>query len=258
MSSDEYYDDKPQYRKPKKSGTGYSVIGILMILIGFSLIGNGYYNQTKLNKLINLYGDSDGDGIADNIDDFPDDPKENKDTDGDGTGDNEDEFPTDPDEDKDTDGDGFGDNIDDYFRDPDKAIKNENYDRVWAKFGGSKIFSTDDGGFNIYAVIDQYVYGDSMYSNEIFWDTKDSQLAIEIVQKTIPEEEYIYILISDPNIAVREEPTIDVDPPEKGIVPTDWSATSSDGNNSIYYYGFGCALLSLGLLLLFFGMSKSK
>ena len=39
--------------------------------------------------------DSDGDGIPDIEDAFPDNPKENKDTDGDGVGDNSDVFPTD-------------------------------------------------------------------------------------------------------------------------------------------------------------------
>ena len=39
--------------------------------------------------------DSDGDGIPDIEDAFPDDPKENKDTDGDGVGDNSDVFPND-------------------------------------------------------------------------------------------------------------------------------------------------------------------
>ncbi|MFO8051151.1 MAG: carboxypeptidase-like regulatory domain-containing protein [Thermoplasmatota archaeon] len=57
--------------------------------------------------------DSDGDGVPDSGDAFPEDPTEWKDSDGDGVGDNSDAFPFDPDEWLDTDGDGVGDNEDD-------------------------------------------------------------------------------------------------------------------------------------------------
>jgi hypothetical protein len=56
--------------------------------------------------------DSDGDGVGDNGDAFPNDPAETVDTDGDGVGDNGDAFPNDPTETLDTDGDGIGDNAD--------------------------------------------------------------------------------------------------------------------------------------------------
>ena len=69
--------------------------------------------------------DTDGDGVPDSEDAFPNDPEEDTDTDGDGVGDNEDTdddgdgtldtedaFPLDEDEDTDTDGDGIGDNAD--------------------------------------------------------------------------------------------------------------------------------------------------
>ena len=69
--------------------------------------------------------DSDGDGVPDNQDAFPNDPNETTDTDGDGTGDNadtdddndgvldiDDAFPLDPNESVDTDGDGEGNNAD--------------------------------------------------------------------------------------------------------------------------------------------------
>ena len=62
--------------------------------------------------------DSDGDGVSDNLDVFPDDPTETADTDGDGVGDNADVFPNDPTETVDTDGDGVGDNGDAYPNDP--------------------------------------------------------------------------------------------------------------------------------------------
>ena len=62
--------------------------------------------------------DSDGDGVPDSQDAFPNDPNETSDTDGDGVGDNGDAFPTDPSETSDTDGDGIGDNTDLFPTDP--------------------------------------------------------------------------------------------------------------------------------------------
>ncbi|MCK4757738.1 MAG: Ig-like domain-containing protein [Thermoplasmata archaeon] len=95
-------------------------------------------NQDTDTMWVNVFLDTDGDGIADIFDadddndgvpdgddEFPLDPTESVDTDGDGTGnnadtdddgdgveDNIDEFPLDPDESVDTDGDGTGNNAD--------------------------------------------------------------------------------------------------------------------------------------------------
>ena len=67
--------------------------------------------------------DSDGDGIADLFDEFPNDPNEWYDTDGDGVGDNSDAFPFNPFEWMDSDGDGVGDNSDAYPYDPTRHLK---------------------------------------------------------------------------------------------------------------------------------------
>jgi len=56
--------------------------------------------------------DTDGDGVPDDQDVFPNDPNESVDTDGDGVGDNGDAFPNDANESADTDGDDTGDNSD--------------------------------------------------------------------------------------------------------------------------------------------------
>jgi len=69
--------------------------------------------------------DTDGDGVENAADAFPDDPTQQRDTDGDGYGDNgtgrnPDEFPLDPDEWKDSDKDGVGDNNDAFPFDPEK------------------------------------------------------------------------------------------------------------------------------------------
>ena len=64
--------------------------------------------------------DSDGDGMGDNADAFPNDPNEASDSDGDGMGDNSDAFPNDPNEATDSDGDGMGDNADAFPNDPNE------------------------------------------------------------------------------------------------------------------------------------------
>ena len=56
--------------------------------------------------------DSDGDGVGDNADAFPNDASEILDSDADGVGDNSDAFPSDSNETLDSDGDGVGDNAD--------------------------------------------------------------------------------------------------------------------------------------------------
>ena len=56
--------------------------------------------------------DADGDGIADKIDIFPNDPTEFEDSDNDGVGDNKDAFPFNASENSDSDGDGLGDMAD--------------------------------------------------------------------------------------------------------------------------------------------------
>ena len=65
--------------------------------------------------------DSDGDGVSDQLDVFPDDPSETIDSDGDGVGDNADALPNDASETIDSDGDGAGDNSDPYPNDASKG-----------------------------------------------------------------------------------------------------------------------------------------
>ena len=70
--------------------------------------GTGSFTGT----LSNPEPDADGDGVADSVDAFPNDPTESADSDGDSVGDNADVFPNDATETVDTDGDGVGDNGD--------------------------------------------------------------------------------------------------------------------------------------------------
>lgn len=85
------------------SGNNYDYVNGLIYYFG--LPGN-------VTDVFNWIIDSDGDGVPDPDDAFPEDPTESEDSDGDGVGDNGDVFPGDPTESRDTDGDGVGNNSD--------------------------------------------------------------------------------------------------------------------------------------------------
>lgn len=69
--------------------------------------------------------DSDGDGIEDTLDAFPNDPNESVDSDGDGVGDNADVFPNDSAETLDSDTDGVGDNADAFPNDSTETVDSD-------------------------------------------------------------------------------------------------------------------------------------
>jgi VWFA-related protein len=69
--------------------------------------------------------DSDGDGVPNYLDAFPNDPDESVDTDGDGTGDNADVFPNDPSKIGDSDGDGVDDLVDAFPNDPAESVDSD-------------------------------------------------------------------------------------------------------------------------------------
>ena len=87
-----------------------SVILILSVMGLVSCGGGGGNEATEGNTTVAT--DSDGDGVIDSLDAFPNDATETTDTDGDGVGDNADAFPNDATETTDTNGDGVGDNAD--------------------------------------------------------------------------------------------------------------------------------------------------
>lgn len=96
-----------------------------MIIVSFSLlitIFAGCISQKQTEQAV----DTDGDGYADDVDAFPNDPTEWKDSDGDGVGDNSDAFPYDPTETKDSDNDGVGDNSDAFPYDPTEWKDSDN------------------------------------------------------------------------------------------------------------------------------------
>ena len=69
--------------------------------------------------------DSDGDGVFDNEDAFPDDASETMDSDMDGVGDNADAFPNDANETMDSDMDGVGDNADAFPNDANETMDSD-------------------------------------------------------------------------------------------------------------------------------------
>lgn len=82
-------------------------------------VGNNVQSSTSAT-IVDI--DSDGDGVLDGNDAFPNDSSEQYDSDSDGVGDNADAFPNDPTETADSDGDGVGDNADAFPNDNTETI----------------------------------------------------------------------------------------------------------------------------------------
>ncbi|MGH1486108.1 MAG: PA14 domain-containing protein [Cellvibrionaceae bacterium] len=86
---------------------------------------HGDWADARLSSKTIAPVDTDGDGVPDSTDAFPNDPTESIDTDSDGVGDNADAFPNDASETVDSDGDGVGDNADAYPNDPTRTTDAE-------------------------------------------------------------------------------------------------------------------------------------
>lgn len=108
-------------------------------------IPNGTNWETVLVRVAVI--DTDGDGVPDDEDAFPNDPTEWADSDGDGRGDNSDAFPNDPNEQDDSDGDGVGDNGDPF---PNSVI------------GGTLSFGTCDSGVDNQSLGDGSTFADHL------------------------------------------------------------------------------------------------
>ena len=89
--------------------------GLVMVLSSDRARASEPLSPTLLSAIMIIMGgdvDSDGDGVSDLDDAFPDDASESADSDGDGVGNNADAFPSDASETLDTDGDLVGNNAD--------------------------------------------------------------------------------------------------------------------------------------------------
>lgn len=106
----------------EKRNISYSNVGPEGVT--FKVYGNRKKIEKDLKATLEVYGDydSDGDGVLDREDAFPNDASETKDSDGDGVGDNADAFPNNADETIDTDGDGVGDNADAFPNDASETL----------------------------------------------------------------------------------------------------------------------------------------
>lgn len=143
---------------------------------------SGYVTTAGPIDFIVDYLDSDGDGVPDIDDDFPNDPEKQYDTDGDNTTDDkdpdddndgvpdtDDDFPLDPSEWRDTDGDGIGDNRD---IDDDNDGISDAYDDLPFDPRGSRdtdgdglpdSIDTDDDGDGIGDVNDDFPLDDAAW-----------------------------------------------------------------------------------------------
>ena len=99
----------------------HTKMGTTMRSYLFTIIVMACNNESEKKDVVDVV-DTDGDGVEDAVDAFPEDPNESLDTDGDGIGDNADAFPEDPNESNDTDGDGVGDNVDVFPEDPNESL----------------------------------------------------------------------------------------------------------------------------------------
>ena len=106
----------------------------------------------------NETADSDGDGTGDNADAFPNDANETHDDDGDGTGNNSDAFPQDGNETHDDDGDGVGNNSDAFPQD-----ENETMDTDGDGVGDNSDADPDDPDVRVPADIQINVTDNSIY-----------------------------------------------------------------------------------------------
>ncbi len=129
--------------------------------------------------------DTDGDGVDDDEDAFPNDPTETQDSDGDGVGDNSDAFPNDATETTDTDGDGVGDNSDAFPNDPEQW---EPYDCEDSDGEGN----FDEAGwcqdtYNMMAFTDRCIENDDEYDNMAFatdWYCDEDNICQEMTSST--------------------------------------------------------------------------
>ena len=98
------------------------ISSITLPIVDVDSDGDGIWDSTDLypNDPDNL-NDSDGDGVPDDLDAFPEDGNETHDDDGDGVGNNADAFPQDESETHDDDGDGVGNNSDAFPQDPEET-----------------------------------------------------------------------------------------------------------------------------------------
>ncbi|MFH0816001.1 MAG: right-handed parallel beta-helix repeat-containing protein [Methanobacteriota archaeon] len=175
--------------------------------------GAGNNDTDTMVVLVNpeALDDSDGDGVPDDIDAFPDDPNETADTDGDGVGDNGDAFPTDSSESADTDGDGVGDNSDAFPSNPDESIDTDNDgigDNADTDDDGDGTLDTEDP-----APLDSTVTGDDGSGNYWWIIIIIAVVAVALVMVMLkmrgnraPEEPVVVVSAAEPTKAPAPEP----------------------------------------------------
>jgi len=216
--------------------TGYEVypVGVFilkLILAALATIIYIFYLRKKHgSKSFNIYSsmllvvvatssccttvpDTDRDGYADDIDQFPLDPTEWNDTDGDGYGNNIDKFPNKPTEWNDTDGDGHGDNNDAYPTNPYEWNKTYKTD-IYPGGNGAIVlfisyFKGDNSNDEWSSRMDPYFISKVDYGNNGVWDfetdtmvMRDTELANNITVWSIDMNDAVETIRF--NIEVRD------------------------------------------------------
>ena len=129
--------------------------------------------------------DSDGDGVGDNGDVFPNDANETEDSDGDGVGDNGDVFPEDSKEWEDSDGDGVGDNGDVFPEDPDEWEDNQEK-RILTSMSMGQPTTLDPA--NAYDSASGSVLL-NVYETLVFYDRERTDQLIPLLAEEVPSTE---------------------------------------------------------------------
>jgi len=148
--------------------------------------------------------DSDGDGVNDAVDAFPNDPSETADSDRDGVGDNTDVFPTDPKEQVDSDGDGVGDNSDAF---PNDAAQSKAIVVNFSRNGVSSIALNTDAvslgkrsarvdAANATAEENTNIIAYDEDGNEINGAVETSQILFVAESVLTPDGKFLYLLTS--------------------------------------------------------------
>ena len=128
-SSETSIGEKWKFEVRPYDGTDYGtlVMSPEVTIVDVDSDGDGVYDtEDAFPNDPNEDTDSDGDGVGDNGDAFPNDSSETSDQDSDGVGDNADMFPNDASETTDSDGDGVGDNGDAFPNDATETADTDN------------------------------------------------------------------------------------------------------------------------------------
>lgn len=172
-----------------------------------------------------IFLDSDGDGVVDAEDVFPNDPNEWLDSDGDGVGDNGDAFPSDASESADSDSDGIGDNAD--FWDSGNGGLIVRVERFEILAGTCDFWSNCEPSFRLEVDYDDDGVTDvsRRADFEDFLDTEPLVNAVDWVFDIPDDTPFVWVIVYVMELDVGAEQEIDVHPDDRYIA--EWVSLDS-------------------------------